>query len=216
MTQTFPSKINWTIATDNQLLTIIEHEKDLPSSLLRGAVIEGLNRGLFDSLIADCIRRIFPDLKLTEQMQKMSLEDFMQLGREYAFKALERYNPKRGMNFMSFVHLRVKGEMYKLRQGFQYQKRDANKLVSMNNKTDEGTEYAEFFRDPYIDVEKYVIDKVLAEELLSRVNEHQQKIVMYRLQGYELNEIAEILGRGTASTISGSFYRAIENMRKGA
>lgn len=208
--------MRYEIATDHQLLTIIKHEKDLPSSLLRGAVIEGLNRGLFDSLIADCIRKIFPDLKTTEQKQKMSLEDFMQLGREYTFKALERYNPKRGMNFMSFVHLRVKGEMHKLRQGFMYQKRDASKVVSMNNQTDEGTEYAEFFRDPYTDVEKYVIDKVLAEELLNKVNDYQRQVVLYRLRGYELKEIVNFLGKGTVKTLSVTYKRAIENMRKGA
>ena len=208
--------MRYEIATDHQLLTIIKHEKDLPSSLLRGAVIEMLNRGMFDTLIAERVRKVFPDIQKTEQKQKMDLEDFLQIGREHIFKALETYNPKRGMNFFSFVYMRVNSEMHKLLATLNYQKRDASKLVSMNNKTDEGKEYAEFFRDPYVDVEKYVIDKVLSEELLSKVNDYQRQVVLYRLQGYELKEIVNFLGKGTVKTLSVTYKRAIENMRKGA
>lgn len=207
--------MRYEIATDHQLLTIIKHEKDLPSSLLRGAVIEGLNRGLFDSLIADCILTTFPDLVEMEKKLKIDMDDFMQIGRETAYRALERYDNKKGMTYTSFVYLRVRSELTKVQQGFRYKKRDASKVTSMNNTFSDGVEYAELFADQ-TNVEKYVMDKIMAEELLSYANPQQKKIVLYWLQGYTFDEIAEMTGNKYRTTVFRSYKRAIENMRKGA
>ncbi len=209
------SNMNFTIATDHQLLTIIKHDKNLPSSLLRGAVIEMLNRGLFDSLIADCILKTFPNLVETEKKLKIDMDDFMQIGRETVYKALERYNSKKGMAYTSFAYLAVKSELLKVQKSFTYKKRDISKVTSMNNTFSDGEEYAELFADS-TNVEKYVVNKIMAEQLLTRINEHQKKVVLYKLQGFSFSEIAEILGGGKSPSVFRSYKRAIENMREGA
>ena len=208
--------MKWELASDEQLFVIIKHEKNCPLSLLREAVIEMLNRGMFDALIGDRVHAKYKDMKKTEQKQKWDKEDFMQFGRMVVFQALDSFQPKKGMNFFSFAYLRVGSELNKLRESQQRQKRNASKLLSMNNKMDNGGEFEQFFFDLNVNVEKYVINKVLIEQLLERVNERQRKVVLLRLAGYEHQEIAEIIGEGTASTISQSYKYAVQKMRKGA
>lgn len=207
--------MKWHLADNNQLDTIIKHEYDCSPSLLEGAVIEMLNRGLFDRIIADCIHSIFKDVKKTEQIHGVGLEDFLQIGRIEVLNALRKFSPKRNKNFMSFVYLKVKGELINQIVALESQKRD-NRKVSSYNKQIDGTEIMEFFSDRKSNVERYVVNKVLIEQLLERVNEHQKKVIAYWLQGYTFKEISELMGRGTLSTMHQAYTFAIKKMRKGA
>lgn len=208
--------MKWNLATDEQLLTICKHDKDCPLSLMREVVTEMLNRNMFDALIRDRVHYYYKDMKKTEQWQKMGLDDFMQFGRMEVFKALNRFEPGRGHAFFSFAFLRVSSELCKLMSSQQMQKRDAKKVLSMHQETDKGDDFSNYFFDEKMNVEKYVINKVLVEQLLERVNERQRKVVLLRMAGYENQEIAEIIGEGSASSISQSFKYAKRKMKEGA
>lgn len=210
------TQISLSKATNEQLLTICKHDKECPLSLLREVITEMLNRKMFDALIGKLIHSKYKDMKATREKQKWDKDDFMQFCRLEVYKALDTFNPERGMNFFSFVYLRVGSELNKLRASQQMQKRDASKLLSMHNQSDKGDDYSDYFPDEKINVEKYVINKVLLEQLLEQVNERQRKVVLLRMAGYENGEIAEIIGEGSPSTISQSYKYAMQKMRKGA
>lgn len=208
--------MRWNLATNEQLITIIKHDNSCPLSLLREAVIEMLNRSMFDALIGDRVHHQYRDLKKTELKQRWDKEDFMQFGRMVVFQAIDTFKPDKGMNFFSYAYLRVGSELSKLKDTQQRKKRNASQMYSLNSKTANGSEFVEFFYDHKINVEKYVVNKVLIEHLLERVNARQRKVVLLRLLGYEGAEIAEIIGEGTPGSISQSYKLAIRKMRRGA
>lgn len=208
--------MNFTNADNNQLDIIIKHEYDCSPSLLEGAVIEMLNRGLFDRIIAECIYYVMKDVKKVEQTHSIGLDDFLQIGRIEVLNALKLFNPSRKKNFMSFVYLKVKSELIKQIEFLEAQKRDNRKVSSYNQETSDGTEFIEFFTDKKLNVEKYVISKVTIEQLLQRVNKHQKQVLLYRMQGYTFKEIAHMLGRGNDRTMHQAYKLAVEKMRKGA
>lgn len=207
--------MRWEKASDNQLNIIIKYEYDCPLPLLEGAVIEMLNRGLFDRIIAECIHFITKDIKKVEQVHCVGFDDFLQIGRIEVLKALKLFNPKRGKNFMSFVYLKVKSEIIKRIEALEAQKRDSRKVSSYNQQTEDGTEFVEFFSSR-INVEKYVINKVLLEQLLNKVNPHQRSVLTLKLKGYTFVEISEILGRGNYKSMHQAYKLALGKMRKGA
>lgn len=207
--------MNWTIATDQQLIIITTYEYDCSPSLLRGAVIEMLNRGLFDRIIAKCVHT-FVNLEMMERLHKISVEDFMQIGRIEVLKGLEEFDPSRGKNFMSFVFMKVKSQLIKEVTALSTIKRDCSNVMSYHQEMDQGNTFEQFLPDHKTNVEKYVVNKVTVEQLIKRLNKHQKKVILYRLQGYTFKEISEIFGRGTDRNMHQSYMRAIEKMRKGA
>jgi RNA polymerase sigma factor (sigma-70 family) len=207
--------MNYTKASNEQLWTIIKYDyKECPPSLLRGVALELLNRNLFDRLIRGVINKTVR-YKYTEKRCGIGLEDLLQIGRMKVYKAIDQFNPKRGSSFTSFIYLAVKSEFQKVLITVQTQKRDNSNEMSYQNKMEEDKEYEIFLRDQ-TNVEKYVINKVTLEQLLSRVNKHRKTVIYYHLQGYSFEEISKILGRGTRATMHQAYKLAIEAMREGA
>jgi RNA polymerase sigma factor (sigma-70 family) len=210
--------MRYELATDDQLWTIIKHDyKNCPPSLLRGAVLELLNRNLFDRLIRGVIQKTVR-YKYTEKRCGIGLEDLLQIGRLKIYKVIDQFNPNRAKSnsLTSFLYLAIKSEFQKVLITARTEKRDNSKEVSYQNKMEDDDDYEIFLRDKVTNVEKYVINKVTLEQLLSRVNNHRRNVVYYRLQGYTFEEIAEILGRGSKKTMHQAYKLAIEAMRKGA
>jgi RNA polymerase sigma factor (sigma-70 family) len=202
-------------ATNQQLLVIAKHDTTCPRSLLSEVVVEMLNRNLFDRIIPDVIHRVMK-IEVVERIYKISFEDFMQIGRTEIWKAVERFDGTKGKNFFSFAYTVAKHEIIRQIVKIEASKRDTRNDVSYQQETEQGDEYEIFLQDRYVDVERYVVNKVTLEQLLKRVNQHQKAVLYYRLQGYTFHEISQILGRGTFSTMHQAYKFAIEKMRKGA
>jgi RNA polymerase sigma factor (sigma-70 family) len=145
-------------------------------------------------------------IEKVEQIHKVSLEDFMQIGRIEVLKALETFESGR-CTFSSYVYMKIKSRVIKELQSLEAEKRDNRKTT--------GTELIQLYAD-ITNVEKYVVNKILVEQLLSNINEHQKTVLFYRLQGYTFKEISALLGRGSFSTMSQAYNLAIKKMRKGA
>lgn len=208
--------MDFTKAENNQLEVIIKHEYDCPLSLLRGAVSEMLNRSNWDAMINELVRIVVNDMNRSKEVYKMEIADWMQIGRLTIYKALERFNSKKGANFFTFVYRMVKHQFIKELVALQAQKRDTQQTVSYQSETDRGTEFEVFMIDRRQSVERTVINKVLVEQLLNGVNRHQKTVVNYYLQGYNFREISMILGRGNDRNMHQAYKRAIDKMRKGA
>lgn len=208
--------MNWTIATDKQLLTIVKFDQDCPHSLLSGAVTELLARGLFDRFIADCIHRVTGNIETVQHVHMVGLDDFMQIGRMEVIHALDDYDNTKGKAFTSFAYLKIKHRIIKEMEYLEAQKRDSRKVFSYHNETSEGTEIIELMIDRTNDVERYVINKVTVEQLLKRVNRHQRNVILHRLKGYTFAEISKLLGRGNDRTMFQAYKLGLQKMRKGA
>lgn len=207
--------MKWENATDNQLWTIVNHDLDCPRSLWSGAVLEMVNRNLFDYLIADAIHHCM-NVQVVDELYKMSADDFMQIGRLEIFKNFHRFNPNKGRKLTTFLYLIVKHELIRQMTALGAVKRDARNNISIQRKTAEGTQYEVFLPDKKIDVERYVVNKVTLEQLLKRVNKHQRTVLYYRLQGYTFEEISQLLGRGNVKSMHQAYTLAIKKMKKGA
>lgn len=206
--------MDWTKASDKQLWTIAKYDPYCPPSLLRGVVIEMLNRGLWDRIINSCIHKQLKDVTQISQVFKLDAEDFYQIGRLAVYQSLDVFDPSRGKPFHQFVYLKVKNKIWTFFEWAQSQKRDARKVVSYHAKAKED-EFETFLPDK-VNVERYVINKVTLEQLMKRISPHQKNVLNLRLKGFTFAEIAEILGRGTTSTMSQAYNLAIKKMRKGA
>ncbi|WP_447579912.1 hypothetical protein [Acinetobacter baumannii] len=207
--------MNFRKASDQQLDVIIKNEYDCSPSLLRGAVLEMLDRGLFDKMIADITHKITCNVKKTEQIHGIGMQDFLQIGRMEVLFSLEKFNPSMKNSFFSFLYLKVRNIIVKTMQHVEYQKRDNRKVSSLNIELDDGTEIIEFINDNKTNVEKYVLNKVMLEQLIKKVNKHQKIVLSYRLQGYQFAEISELLGRGNDRSMYQAYMNAIQKMRKG-
>jgi RNA polymerase sigma factor (sigma-70 family) len=207
--------MDFTKATKTQLETIIKYEFTCSHSLLVGAVNELLNRNSFDALIAKAIRLVV-HVPTFEVKQKINMDDLLQVGRMTVFKVMKRFNAAKSNSLLTFLFVTVKQEIIRVVQSAEASIRDGRKTVSHQKETATGEEIGFFFKDPKVNVEKFVVNKVTIEQLLSRVNPHQRRVVIYRLQGYKFDEIAKILGRGTVKSIHASYHDAIGKMKKGA
>lgn len=203
------------MASNHQLEVIVKYE-NCSTHLLGGAVIEMLNRGLFDRIIGGCIRKIVRGLDKLDQTYGLAYEDLMQIGRIEVIKAIEEYNPRKGKNFVSFAWLKVKSQIIKELTYLEAEKRDTKNTISYNAKTDEGTEILSLFEDKKNNVEKYVVNKVTIEQLLERVNEYQKTVILYRLKGYTFPEIADLLGKKSYKQTHQAYTLGIKKMIKGA
>ena len=201
------------LATDDQLITIIKHDREIPTPLLRGVVIEMLDRGMFDDMFADCAYKVTGNIEKFEQRHKIGLDDLAQVGRLAILDAAERFDATRGASFFTFAYMKVKRKMIREVEPLNAQKRDASKVVSYHDKTVKGTDFEIFLVDREKNVEKYVMDKVMVEQLLDQVNDHQKRVLLYRMQGYEFKEIASLLGRGSDRSMSQAYRLAVKKIR---
>lgn len=205
--------MDWTKATDTQLLTIAKTDHDCPTTLLSGVVEEMLNRNLFDPLIVSIVNNVMK-IDVVEKLHKVSLEDFLQIGRVEIWKGVKRFKPGHNKAFISFVYMTIKHEFIKQINALEALKRDNRQSISYQTK--ELREIDFFLKDKKTNVERYVINKVTIEQLIKRVNRHQRNVIDCYMMGYTFEEIASILGRGTFKTINRSFWDAVKKMRKGA
>lgn len=203
-------------ATNDQLWTIVKYDSEnCPLSLLRGAVLEMLNRNLFDRIIRDAVLHVVKPTVI-EKIYKIGFDDFMQVGRMEIFKSIKRFKQGKGQTVTSFIYMIVKHEIIRVLERLGAKKRDNRKDISMQGKLDDGKDFEVFLHDRKMDVEKYVINKLTVEEMLQGISEHQRNVLYYRMQGYEFKEISEIMQRGSTASMSQAYRLAIKKMREGA
>jgi DNA-directed RNA polymerase specialized sigma subunit len=110
----------------------------------------------------------------------------------------------------------AKQSAMRIMESIQTQKRDTRHVLSYQAEDKEEEDFENLLEDKKTSVEQYVVKKVLLEQLLSKVNNHQRNVVYLYLQGYTFREKAELLGRGSDNSMSQAYNSAIRRMRKGA
>jgi RNA polymerase sigma factor (sigma-70 family) len=206
--------MDYTKATDDQLKTIIRYDHSCSPSLLEGVVKEMLNRYLFDAMIKACVKSIM-DIKTVETIYKMSLEDFLQIGRTVIYTTVQRYDETKNTAFFTFIHLVVRSKLIHALRRLQRTKRDERYNISLNKKVSESDEFSYKFPSN-VNVERYVVTKLFLEEQIPKLNEFQKQVLTLRWKGYQFAEISQILGRSSMDSCRKTYERALANLRKGA
>jgi RNA polymerase sigma factor (sigma-70 family) len=184
--------MDYSLATDKQLKTIVQSDKDCPSSLLREVAIEMIKRELWKGYILYAAKQVFFDVKPTILYTlQMSIEEFIHIGHIEILKIVEKFQPGK-ISFKSYVILCFATYCKNLKRTAEAVKRKAN-LYTEEVSTLDPKLQDRIFRSP-VNVEKYVIDKITLEDCLSQLNEIERKALYLEAMGYTQYEIAEQLG----------------------
>lgn len=203
------------LATNKQLESIVKHDPDIPPSLLGRVVEEMLSRNLFDPMINRCFQSVFGSIKRMEEVYKMDLEDFLQIGRTCVYEAIKNFVPGKGKVFSNFAFVAIKQKFCEIIRNLEREKRDQRNEISWSF-IEDGLNLLDIMPSQ-INVEKYVINKLTVEKMLNKLSERQRQIVGLYLQGYVFEEIAEMLGKkGKGKSANKSYKDAIKIMRRGA
>lgn len=144
----------------------------------------------------------------------MSLEDFMQMGRTKVFELIKEYDSSKGVPFLTFIYKPLGNMFIKWIQAATAEKRDLSKVISYNNCDSNGDELLDYYIDHRTNVERFVVNKIFAEQILSLkcLSSQQKKVLRYRIQGLTNDEIAKKMNAGFRS-VSQSYYLAVNKIR---
>jgi RNA polymerase sigma factor (sigma-70 family) len=184
--------MDYSLATDEQLKTIVQSDKDCPSSLLEGVAIEMIKRELWKGYIFYAAKQSFFDIKATILYTlQMSIEEFIHINHIEILNIAKKFQPGK-ISFKSYVILCLSTRCKQLKRDAEAVKRKAN-LYTEEVSTLDPKLQDRIFRSP-VNVEKYVIDKITLENYLSQLNEIERKALYLEAMGYTQFEIAEQLG----------------------
>jgi RNA polymerase sigma factor (sigma-70 family) len=203
--------MNYTNATDQQLRTIIHHDKDIPSSLLEGVVLEMIQRNLFKNIISFASKREFDNLTYMLHYLKLDYEDLKQIAHMEIIHIVPNFKPGK-MSFKSFAVMCIAMRFGKLIRAQGQAKRRANIGTSDVDDLTEGIQTTLF--QSSLNVEQYVINKITIENSWGALSEVEQKAVLLEQCGYKQLEIAQLLGYKRQANASKILTRAYAKLRK--
>lgn len=187
--------MNYEAATDKQLITIVNYDREVPIELLEGVVMEMLHRNLWKNLI-------FHELRYYRT--NLDDDEINQMGNIAIWKALKGFNNK-----AAFSYLCRKAITNHMNNHFTIenaQKRKLNKAPSLD-----AQDWLLDVIPSETNVEKYVLMKVHFESQLEKLTPLQREAVIGFKNGYGTADIAKRLGK-TRQAVEKAFHRAVEKM----
>ena len=205
----------YTRATNKQLECISRYDTDIPTALLGRVVEEMLNRDLFDPIIKHCCLMVFSSFKRMNEVYSMELDDFLQIGRTAAFSSIKMFEPGKGKSFSSFVHMVIKQKIIECIKFLERDRRDLRNEVR-DIETEEGLNLVNIMPS-HINLEKFVINKIMIEDFLNQLTKWQRQVMELYLKDHNFEEIAEMLGRkGKGRSLNKTYNDAMKKLRRGA
>ncbi|MGD6898621.1 hypothetical protein [Bacillus infantis] len=206
--------MNWDKATDEQLLLIMKEDKDCPQHLLRGVVMESLDRGLFNKLIYWIFDNLMKDWRKTVQAWNMENEDILSMGYCGVLQAINRWKPGKS-SFKTFAYMNIRSEFTHVLEAENSKKREIYKVTdSYDKETSEG-EPLVYFIPGKVNVEKEAIRNIEYHTKMSQLTELEYTIVTLYLQGYRFSEINKMTLNHRKNTIKDRFYQALSKIGLG-
>ena len=184
--------MKYNLATNKQLMTIAQYDKDCPPSLLRGLAVEMIKRKMFDNLIVFSARRALINLNYTlTHMLKINHQELIHIGHIEIIRIVDRF--KTGMRtFTSYIVMCLIAKFKKMKRDAAAEKRVAN-IQTKNVDTLDLKIQEKIFQSP-VNVEQFVINKIMIEKSFSVLREVEKKAVLLDQEGYTQYEIAKMLG----------------------
>jgi RNA polymerase sigma factor (sigma-70 family) len=189
---TYRSNVDFTKATNDELKTILNHEKYCPTHLLSGAVQEMVRRNMLEDLIFYSAKSVYRNVKyLLQHVLKMDWEELYHIGHIEMLMQAEKFKP--GMRTpKTFFIMCLKTNFLKMIRDAESMKRLANCKTKNVDLLDPKLQ-DKLFGSP-LNVEKYVINKIILEQALECLSDKERQAVELYQMGYTQFEVAERLG----------------------
>jgi RNA polymerase sigma factor (sigma-70 family) len=204
--------MNYTLATDTELMTIVNSDNNCPTHLLSGVAIEMIKRKLWNGVILCAGEKAYHNLNfILSHILKMRHDEFIHIGTIEIVRILETFNP--GMRtFKTYVIMCLIAKFKKLKRAAEQEMRRANiGALDVNGLPTKIQD--RIFQSP-INVEQYVINKITLEENWNVLREIEKKAILLEQYGYKQCEISEMLGfksKNHANTLLNRAYAKLRN-----
>lgn len=206
--------MDYTKATDEQLLTIIKSDMDCPLPLLEGVVHEALDRGIFNKLIYHVFDSMFRNWRRVVNAWNIENKDLLSIGYCGVLNALRLWKPGRA-SFQTFVYMNIKSEFTHMLDKENTKGRQIYKVTeSYDKQTAEGINFKDLMQSTE-NVEKYVLRKIELETALDKLTEMEKEIITYFLEGYTINDLALNVYKKSTSFVYKRWRSALEKMGVG-
>jgi RNA polymerase sigma factor (sigma-70 family) len=202
-------KLNWELATDEQLWNIIQHDWDVPKEHIEGLVTEGLKRKTFNHLIKHLINKKFDRW---DDERRYHFEDLFAIGEIGVFVAMKNYKPGKG-SFKTFAYMNIRSEFNHHINKVKSNKRKVykNKVSLDVQRFDDNDEH--LFVDKLIDEsmnpEKVVLKKIYWEEIFALLSDRELDALVSFAQGYSMDDVAKKYGLSSSVMIHRAFHRGM-------
>lgn len=204
--------MNYSIATDKQLKTIVNYDKGCSPHLLRGVVTEMLKRNLLDDLIYHIAMKLYRNVEVRLSCMNMDLEDLLQIGYMEIIKAAHNFKPGKS-SFKSFAYMCIWSKLTKLaRDSMSDTRKGEERKLSLDSFNEEVDDKTYIFLDTETNVERSVIRQMEWEEQMNKLLPRQREIIYYRLQGYSLRYLALNKYKVSGNVIHQQYKKALKKM----
>jgi RNA polymerase sigma factor (sigma-70 family) len=203
--------MNWALATDEQLWTIIADDWHVPKHLMESLAIEALNRNLFDHLIKHLINKKFDRW---DNERRYNFYDLYQIGYIGIVNAIRNYQPGKG-SFKTFAYMNIRTEFNHHIEKVSSDKRKVYESIlslDVQKHDDSESDFLDSLVDYSQNPERAIISKITWTENFSKLSENEKEVVELFSEGYSFNEIARMKGYNGAAFISRLFHRGAEKM----
>lgn len=199
--------MRYELATDNQLNNIISYDKDIPTHLLGGVVLEMIKREMWDKIIFYSAKKAYRNYSFViENILRIDNEELIQIAHIELIRIVNTFKP--GIrSFKSYAIMCLIGKFSVLLQMAKTKKRASDlKTVKIDQIS------ADVFQSS-MNVEKQVINKIMIEEVWNVLRNAEKKLILLEQMGYSKEEASEMLGynRKSGKTI---IKRAYKKLRK--
>lgn len=184
--------INFYKATDQQLETIFNHECDLPTDLLVGLVEEMMKRELFDGMIMHMAKRI----------RNVPRNEIIQAAYIGIYQLAKIFKPGK-LSFKQMVYISIERRIKNLLQA---------KYTHSAQLMDNALQNDVPILPAENNVEKFVIQKMVMQEQIKKLNKKERFIIQQFLKGYSIKSIAERFFKQDPVTIHYHFKKALKKM----
>lgn len=199
------------LATNKQLKTIMNYDRECSANLMKKVVTEMLERGMLEKWVVYLSKPFFGNMKKGQVKLWLEDSDVIQLGYIGIWKALEKYEEGKS-SFSTFSRYYIYSEWQNHFNKFNSQKRTMDReCFSLDMLVDDDGKTMNDFITISKNVEKAVLMKVHFESQMELLTPLQKSAILGYLQGYENKETAKELNVQRQS-VDRAFHRAVEKM----
>jgi RNA polymerase sigma factor (sigma-70 family) len=203
--------MDYTKATDEQLLTIIKSDMDCSHSLMSGAVHEALSRGIFNKLIYHIFDSMFKDWRKVVSAWNIENKDILSIGYCGVLLSVKRWKPGKA-SFNTFVFMNIKSEFTRMLDRENTKGRQIYKVTeSYDKQTADGINLKDIMKSSN-NVEREVLRKIELETALNKLTEAEKEVITYFLEGYSLNDMAVNVYHKSVSVVYRKYKNALIKM----
>jgi RNA polymerase sigma factor (sigma-70 family) len=184
--------MRYELATNQQLNNIINHDKDIPTHLLGGLVLEMVKRRMWDKIINYSMNKAYRNAPyVMKHILKIDMEDLIQIAHIELIEIVKTF--KQGMrSFGSYAIMCLIGKFHVIHDYAEREKRKAD--LNTSDIDDLPLRIQNTIFRSSANIENYVINKITIEEAWNVLRDVEKKAIILEQMGYTQEEAAEMVG----------------------